>query len=113
MGGRGRAAADHYWDSLDLRIHRVTVDDDLDHNVVLAGRQLAVKLDLERQVLPRTSRARQHDPTVSIQHHVAAFGGSALEEDGVNLLHRSAQDAVVAHHLHEDFNVGGEGQSAG
>lgn len=52
MGGRSRAAADHDRDSLDLRKHRAAVDNDLDHDVVLAGRQLAVKLNLERQVLP-------------------------------------------------------------
>src|SRR5215475_8093533 len=49
---------------------------------------------------------------VSVQHHVAAFGGSTLEENGVNRLYRLAQDAVVAHEPVENFNIGGEAQSA-
>jgi len=99
-------ARDHDRDALDLSRHRIAVDDDLRHDGVLAGWQLAVEVDLKNGVCLRMSDAGKDGPTLSVDHHVPALRRRALEHDRIDGLHWLALDAVVAHELDLNFDVG-------
>ncbi len=66
--------ADNQRNSLDLRIHRIAVDEDFGHYRVPAGWQPAVDFDPKCQILLRTRDAAERNLPVAIEHDVAAFG---------------------------------------
>src|SRR5215469_14086116 len=99
-------------DSLDLGIHRVTVDNDLRHDVVLAGRKPAVELDRKRQIFCWNGYAGKRDLAAGVHHHVPAFRGGAFANRHIGEPYRLPHNLIVAHKLHHDFDVGGEAQPA-
>src|SRR5712691_2444196 len=71
-------AADYHRNALDLRVHRVVVDQDLGQNRVIPGRQPAFERDRKREVLLRAREAGEREATFGIDRAGTAFGRGQL-----------------------------------
>src|ERR1700730_14195403 len=92
----------------DVRVHSVSVDNDLRGKHVAARLQLAAEIDVKAHVLAKRYLARQHDTPRAVRHHILALRRRPFEDISRDRLQRPSHDVVAALVLHYQFDIAEE-----
>src|SRR4029453_4831114 len=91
--------------ALNLRVHRIAVDDELRDQRELTRRQLAGEIEGEGCIRRGCHWAREYRTAFAVGHEIAAFRSRPLERVGRNRWQRAAPDVVAALMLFNEFYV--------